>query len=456
MRNKILVAEIGSTTTIISAFEGLNTSSPIFIGQGQSSTTVLEGDVTIGLKKALENLKFKYKNVDFNIYDKMYATSSAAGGLKMTVHGLVYDMTVKASKEAALGAGANIKMITAGKIRRTDKTKISDINPNIILIAGGVDYGERDTTIFNAEQIASMNLDTPVIYAGNIENIEEIKLIFKEVNKEHLLYIVDNVYPKIDTLNVEPTRKVIQKVFEKHITKAPGMEKIKNLVNGRIIPVPGAVMKSSKLLEEIIGNLVVFDIGGATSDVHSVADDTDTNALSIMQPEPRAKRTVEGDLGLYINKDNILELLDEQSIINELNINIDEFKLLIKNYKPIPETENEKNLVSILLKTAIVTSINRHMGKYKDVYTSKGKESIAYGKDLSMVKNIIGTGGALVNLSKGRHILENISDFYLHNTLHPPSNVNVFIDSQYIMSTIGVLCDDFIESSKILLEQSLI
>ena len=50
----------------------------------------------------------------------MFATSSAAGGLKMCVHGLVYDMTVKAAREAALGAGANINLVTAGKLKRTD------------------------------------------------------------------------------------------------------------------------------------------------------------------------------------------------------------------------------------------------------------------------------------------------------------------------------------------------
>jgi hypothetical protein len=38
----------------------------------------------------------------------------------MTVHGLVYDMTVRAAKEAALGAGANIKFITSGRLRKLD------------------------------------------------------------------------------------------------------------------------------------------------------------------------------------------------------------------------------------------------------------------------------------------------------------------------------------------------
>lgn len=94
-----------------------------------------------------------------------------------------------------------------------------------------------------------MPFEVPVIYAGNIENHEEIKLIFQEEKKGHLLYIVENVYPKIDDLNVEPARKVIQDVFEAHIIHAPGMEHIRDMVNGPIIPTPGAVMEASKLLK---------------------------------------------------------------------------------------------------------------------------------------------------------------------------------------------------------------
>lgn len=186
MKVDILVAEIGSTTTVVNAFGNFDTF-PVFIGQGQSATTVLEGDVNIGLKGAIYDLANNLSTESID-YKELLATSSAAGGLRMTVHGLVYDMTVKAAKEAALGAGANIKLVTAGKLRKSDLKKINDINPNIILIAGGVDYGERDTALYNAELIAEMNLDVPVIYAGNIENHEEIKELFqdKEIGRAHV------------------------------------------------------------------------------------------------------------------------------------------------------------------------------------------------------------------------------------------------------------------------------
>ena len=147
MKVDVLVAEIGSTTTVVNAFKDLDSDNPVFWAQGQAPTSVLDGDVRIGLQGAIGDLCRKM-NIDSLEYDEMLATSSAAGGLKMTVHGLVYDMTAKAAKEAALGAGGIIHDITVGKLRRSDIARIREINPNLILIAGGVDYGERDTAIF--------------------------------------------------------------------------------------------------------------------------------------------------------------------------------------------------------------------------------------------------------------------------------------------------------------------
>ena len=308
----LLVAEIGSTTTVINAFNNFD-SCPEFVGQGQAPTTVNEADVNIGLRNAIEDLK-QNLNVDTIEYDELISTSSAAGGLKMTVHGLVYDMTVRAAKEAALGAGANIKMITSGKLRKSDIRKIVDIKPNIILIAGGVDYGERETALHNSEMIAEAKIKAPVIYAGNIENREDVKDIFEDKGIE--LYIVDNVYPRIDELNIEPTRKIIQNVFEKHIIHAPGMEKIREMVTGNIMPTPGAVMEASKLLYDDIGDLITVDVGGATTDIHSVTVESEEISRILLSPEPKAKRTVEGDLGVYVNMHNIVDLLDYPTFLD--------------------------------------------------------------------------------------------------------------------------------------------
>lgn len=450
MKIDVLVAEIGSTTTVVNAFNDIHTESPKFIGQGQAPTSVLEGDVRIGLNGAIKSLSQNLE-VDKIEYTEMLATSSAAGGLKMTVHGLAYDMTARAAKEAALGAGAIIHKVTAGKLRRTDLKEIKEIKPNIILIAGGVDYGERDTAIYNAELIANMNLDIPIIYAGNIENKEEIRLIFEDTNYQ--LYIVENVYPKIDVLNVEPTRKVIQDAFEEHIIHAPGMEHVRDLVNGPIIPTPGSVMECTKLLYENIGDLVVLDVGGATTDLHSVTNGSEQINRILISPEPLAKRTVEGDLGVYVNMKNIVELIGIDKLKDELKLDIDN---LIENHKPIPQTKDEVKFVERLTKEAVLKAVERHAGRIRNLYGSGGKTSVAEGKDLSEVKYIVGTGGALTRLPGRIDIMKEISKSNPTGTLlFPTEQAEILVDNDYIMASLGVLSKKYPEAAFALLRRSL-
>ena len=177
--------------------------------------------------------------------NETYACSSAAGGLRMSVHGLVYNMTVRSAQEAALGAGANIVFMTAGLLTEKDLETIRQSQVKMILLSGGVDYGDTQTALINAQLIAKAKLNLPVVYAGNVVNQSQVREFFAAAGQGKYLYITENVYPKIDSLNVLPVRKIIQEVFEKHITEASGMSKIRQTVNGSIIPTPGAVLKAA-------------------------------------------------------------------------------------------------------------------------------------------------------------------------------------------------------------------
>lgn len=453
MKIDVLVAEIGSTTTVVNAFNGVHTSDPVFLGQGQAPTSVLEGDVRIGLNHAIQQLA-KNLRVDEITYDEMLATSSAAGGLKMTVHGLVHDMTVRAAREAALGAGAILHKVTAGKLRRTDLQAIQDINPNIILIAGGVDYGEKETAIENAEKLAALNLAIPVIYAGNIENQEEIRLIFESTGSQ--LYLTENVYPRIDQLNIEPTRRIIQDAFEAHIVHAPGMEHVRELVNGPIIPTPGAVMEASKMLKEQMGDLITFDVGGATTDLHSVTEGSEEINRILVSPEPVAKRTVEGDLGVFVNLKNIVALIGEENLHQEMASKLDvSLVQLMESHQAIPATPHQIAFAERLTLEAIKTALARHVGHVKHLYGPGGKTTIAEGKDLSNVRYVIGTGGALTRLPHGYQLLRGILTQHHQNKLMPTEEAVVLLDHDYIMASLGVLSRKYPASAYRLMKNSM-
>jgi hypothetical protein len=52
MNVELLVAEIGSTTTVVNAFTDLTGDAPVFLGQGMAATSSGEGDVVLGLQRA--------------------------------------------------------------------------------------------------------------------------------------------------------------------------------------------------------------------------------------------------------------------------------------------------------------------------------------------------------------------------------------------------------------------
>lgn len=448
MKKKVdcLVAEIGSTTTIVTAIDNISADNPQIIAQSQALTTIAENDVTIGLHKAIAQIE-SASGCELS-YQEMLAASSAAGGLRMTVHGLVYDMTVKAAREAVLGAGANIHMVTAGDITDRELQRIIKIKPNIIFLAGGVDYGEQEITLRNAEKLSKLQLEVPTIYAGNCALVDDVKDMFEENGKE--LICVENVYPRIDALNVESARLAIQRVFETHITKAPGMSAIRKMVTGEILPVPGAVMNAAKLLQSKIGDLLVLDIGGATTDVHSVTEGDGEIGELLINPEPFAKRTVEGDLGMFINAGNIIQLLEPENIMGGSYDRAGLAALVAA----VPGTGEQLQLAECMAQAAVSAALNRHAGILEYVYGVAGRKQVARGKDLTAVKWIIGTGGALTRLACGKNILQKLNTNRNDLRLLPRLG-NVLLDYDYIMSSAGVLAARYPQAALSLLMHSM-
>ncbi len=460
MKIDVLIAEIGSTTTLVNAFNDIDSLSPVFLGQGSAPTSIKEGDVRIGLNSAIKNLKKVLSGKPSGIsWNSFFATSSAAGGLRMTVHGLVYDMTVKAAKEAALGAGANIHQVTAGKMRQSDIDRMINIKPNIIMIAGGVDFGERDTALENSTAIYNAlnltSLKTPVIYAGNIENQNEIKNIF--ANYRGKLIIVDNVYPRIDDLQILPARKIIQAVFEDHIIHAPGMEHIRDMVDGPIVPTPGGVMLAAEILKESTSDLIVIDVGGATTDIHSVTSGSEEINRILISPEPYAKRTVEGDLGIYINRKNVLRLVLQDQKNTDIYTEEDRNYLgkIVDGLGPVPVTDKEKKIAYDLTFTAASAALGRHAGAFRDLYGPRGKTKMAEGRDLTAVKYCIGTGGALTRLKGGIEIMQKMVTNSPGKKLYPGEGIKFLLDKNYTMASLGVLSKQYPDAAVKLIKQSL-
>jgi uncharacterized protein (TIGR01319 family) len=423
-----LVAEIGSTTTVVSAFDGLRdhpATTPRLVGQGVAATSVADGDVRVGVDQARAALEESTGPLASGL---TLATSSAAGGLRMTVHGLTQRMTAMAAREAALGAGGVVEYQTAGRLRDHDLRRIDEARPNLILLAGGVEGGDCDTVLANAQRLRELHMRPIVVYAGNSVVCADAQGLLEAAGFK--VRLTSNVYPGIDELDILPARAAIHDAFEEHITHAPGMEHIGEVVDGGILPTPGAVLIAAERLADELGDLVVVDVGGATTDVHSVSDGSPEIAVMQTEPQPHSKRTVEGDLGTFVSAPHVVQMLAAADRPAELP-------------PALPLTQEQVHAALSLTHVAAVTGVQRHAGKLMHLYTASGRQTVARGRDLTACRLLIGTGGALTRLPGGAAILADARAKNGGERLLPPRDAVVALDTDYIFACCGALFTHF-------------
>jgi uncharacterized protein (TIGR01319 family) len=154
------------------------------------------------------------------------------------------------------------------------------------------------------------------------------------------------------------------------------------------------------------------------------------------EPEPRAKRTVEGDLGVFVNARNIVEMVGDET-----------WEQRLVDLRAMPHTEQEKALTRWLCARAVDTGARRHAGVVTDLFTPSGKKQIVKGKDLSAVKWVVGTGGALTRVEGGEAILRSICTGP-GKYLLPPADARLIMDCDYRFSALGTLAQAYPEEVK--------
>lgn len=449
-----LAIDFGSTYTKLTAIDLDN---EVILATAKDITTVEDG-IMIGFNKAFNKLKIEInKKINFdeiNFVNKT-ACSSAAGGLKMVAIGLVPELTAEAAKKAALGAGARVIKTYAYELNSRELEEIKNTALDIILLAGGTDGGNKECIIHNAKMLAEFKVKVPVVVAGNKAATDEIENILKEAEID--CYITENVMPFINKLNVEPSREEIRKVFMNKIVEAKGMKKAEEFIKGILMPTPAAVLKASEILatgtdeEEGLGDLIVVDIGGATTDIHSIAKGEPTKPSIMIKglEEPYAKRTVEGDLGMRYSAIALLEASGTRKIRNYLHDSLKQIDVKAQcqfrhdNIKMVPQSEEEIRFDEAMAKAATELAMTRHCGVLECVYTPMGTMFNQSGKDLTETPYVIGTGGVIIHSLNPKDILK-AGNFNEEDPIHlKPIAPKFLVDKTYILSSMGLLAQEY-------------
>jgi uncharacterized protein (TIGR01319 family) len=373
----------------------------------------------------------------------------------MVTIGLIPELSAEAARRSALGAGAKVIKVFSFKLTDRELREIEQINPDILLLAGGIDGGNSEVILANAGKLAQSRLTCPVVVAGNKAAADEVDAILRTAGKTPL--VTDNVMPDVNVLNVEPARDMIRKVFIERIIAAKGLKRAEAFVEGILMPTPTAVLKAAQVLaagtasEKGLGDLVILDIGGATTDVHSVGWGNPVQAGVVRKglPEPYAKRTVEGDLGIRYNAGSILKLCGAAAIRENASLPHPELEnkleCLAREVGFVPENPVDRDLDFALASCAARASMERHAGTIETLWGPHGQYFIQHGKDLMPVEHMIGTGGIFVHHPRADGILKKA----LFDPGQPfslrPQNPSLYTDANYCLFAVGLLAERYPE-----------
>ena len=461
----ILATDCGSTTTKAILIEKRGDEYHLVV-RGEAPTTVEAPveDVTAGVINAItevEELAGRRLLKDGQIIkpqqgnegtDLYISTSSAGGGLQMMVAGVVRNLTAESAERAALGAGAIVMDVIAANDKRLPHEKIERIRhlrPDMVLLSGGIDGGTTSHVVELAEIIDAANpkprlgvsYQLPVIYAGNKDASE---IIGARLGDKMALEVVDNLRPVLERENLMPTRLKIQDQFLEHVmAHAPGYRKLISWTDAPIMPTPGAVgaiMQTIAARQNI--EVVGVDIGGATTDVFSVFENQEGEAIF--------NRTVSANLGMSYSISNVLAEAGMENVLRWVPFDIDVSDLgnRIKNkmIRPttIPQVLEELVIEGAIAREALRLAFDQHKQLAVELRGVQQQRTIseAFAQsetgatlvDMLSLDLIVGSGGVLSHAPRRNQAMLMMIDAF-----QPEGVTHLAVDSIFMMPQLGVL-----------------
>src|SRR4030066_2565360 len=432
------------------------------IVRGEAPTTVEAPfeDVTMGVLNAIAEveelsgrkllnekgqiIKPTQNGVGTDVY---ISTSSAGGGLQRMVAGVVRSMTAESAERAALGAGAIVMDVIASNDKRRPHQQIERIRhlrPDMILLSGGIDGGTTTHVVEIAELISAADprprlgsgYNLPVIYAGNKDAREAIK---ETLENKTDLSVVDNIRPVLERENLLPAREKIHDLFMEHVmAQAPGYRKLMTWTDAPIMPTPGAVGLIIKTIADLEKMQVIgVDIGGATTDIFSVFENT-------------FNRTVSANLGMSYSISNVFAESGLPNVMRWVPFKMDERDLRnrVKNkmIRPttIPQMMEELIFEQAIAKEALRLAFIQHKSFATTLKGVQQQRTIAQAFEqtisgltiINMMRcdMMIGSGGVLSHAPRRQQAALMLIDAFL-----PEGITRLAVDSIFMMPQLGVL-----------------
>ncbi len=443
MAEHYIITDFGSTFTKVTV---VDKSQAAVVHTARFPSTV-RSDAMICFKQCMESARVVLGDRSFNQALKL-STSSAAGGLRMVVIGLSKTLSLAAARNAAFGAGAKIVGSFIGELTDDDVHELEGMDVEIILFCGGYENGSTLSLAHNADKLAMARLSAPIIFAGNSQMAHDVRKAL--VNGGKTCYIVPNIIPQVGKLETKPTEEIIRHVFMNSIVNMKGLAQVQARLDAPVMPTPAAVLAAGELLslgtvkQEGMGPLMIVDVGGATTDIHSYVDQMPHEGARLAgSPEPYTRRTVEGDMGMRESSISLAEEIGWEAMAENVGVSTqklrDSIRRRIEKTDFVPEDELEKKIDHEIAASAVRISARRHSGRVKHIHASNCT-AVQYGKNVSQIRTVVGTGGPLVNSDHPGGILRSVCRHTAKETeVLLPDAAEFYLDKRYVFYAAGLL-----------------
>ncbi|GAB2875808.1 glutamate mutase L [Nocardioides pacificus] len=399
---------------------------------------------------------------------EVLACSSAGGGLRIAVVGNEELVTAEAGRRVALSSGGTVVAVLAAGRGDDLAAGVESSRPDVVLLTGGTDGGNAEPLLACARQLVDAGWRGPVVVAGNVEARDDVAAILGAAGTPYVL--ADNVVPRIGILAPDSARAAVREVFLAHVIGGKHLSARADFVAMVQGATPDVVLTGVELLarglqrDEVtgegagegtghdgIGDVVVVDVGGATTDVHSVVEvDPDTGLVEtapggvglsreVVATTP-VTRTVEGDLGMRWSAVSTLEAAVAEGL--EVPDGLARAAAARRDDPSLVPTDSAgADDDEAIARAAVQLAMRRHAGRSRVRLGDDGRVLERTGKDLREVALLIGSGGVLRHGRPGvaGRVLAASTGTDVPGGWQLPRAPRVVVDTDYVLAAAGLL-----------------
>jgi uncharacterized protein (TIGR01319 family) len=442
----VVCADIGSTYTKVAA---VDVATGALVATAARPTT-LGTDVLHGLDGAVDALRLPAT-------PPVYACSSAGGGLRLAVVGYELLVSAEAGQRVATSAGARVVHVAAGRLTGAATAALRAAKPDVVLLVGGTDGGDEEVVRHNCARLAAARLRVPVVFAGNAAARDGV--VAALAGRGIPVVATDNVLPRIGVLVPGPARAAIREVFLRHVIGGKRLSRGPRLATLVRAATPDAVLTAVEHLADHGpgGDLLLVDVGGATTDVYSVLT-PDAERESGPRQEVAGvlwrARTVEGDLGVRWSAPGVVAAARAEKLVDDAEAG--ELDAAAARRAAQPDLIADDGIDVRLARLAGMIAVRRHARGEPAHRAGGAPPARPAGRDLSQVRLVIGSGGVLRHAAAARAAAVLAAVCGDHGGgWRTPGAAAVRVDTAYVLAAAGLLAADYPAAATTLLQHYL-